>query len=51
MSILYSKCTRTANLKISEEHSSFRWIEKSEIAELNFEDDKVVEVIQFFLNK
>lgn len=40
-----------ANLKISEEHSSFRWIEKSEITELNFEDDKVVKVIKSFLDK
>lgn len=37
-------------IKLSEEHSGFRWIDKNEAAELDFEDNKVKDVAVRFLS-
>ena len=38
------------DIKISPEHSSFKWIELSEIQKIEFEDEQVLKVVSGFLN-
>lgn len=41
--------SNTDTLIISNEHSSFRWVGREEALKLNFEDEKVSEVVASFL--
>lgn len=39
------------NLKVSEEHSNTKWIDKNNVDEIHFEDEKVKNVVQNFLEE